>query len=77
MGKVAAHPDLLDQCVYRRGVRVGCVGGERHVPLHPVADGLYAAVPLPKRPKLVGRKAQQSVGLAVAAGVDVTHHLLR
>jgi hypothetical protein len=48
VGKVTAHADLVMQDLQRRGVAVRGVGLKLHPPLHPVANGLHAAVALPQ-----------------------------
>ena len=46
-------------------------------PIHPVPDRLHSTVALPQPAEFVGRQLQQAVRLAIAAGIDVAHHLGR
>ena len=46
-------------------------------PLHPVADGLHAAIALLEAAEFGECEAVQAVGLAIAAGVEVGQHVGR
>ena len=77
MREVAAHADLLEQRVERRGLRVAGVRRERGALEHPVANPLHAAVALPARAELAHRELVQAIRLAIAARVDVAQHRRR
>ncbi|MCY1534056.1 hypothetical protein D9M68_694120 [compost metagenome] len=71
MREIAAHALVVVERVQRRGHGVAGVRLEPDLALHPLFDGLHAAVALWHLAKQVVRHGGHAVRLAVAAGVEV------
>ena len=73
--KITAYTHALDQGVKRRGVAVAGVALEGDLLFDPVANRLCSAVAQGQVTKLLAGQRKQTVGLAVAAGVEVLQHI--